>query len=90
MDSIFLFKAVDWNDAFQRALALGHAQEQRYLNGEGQLVTWKLASIVSLDELGSDLTDGIEVYSESAELNEDSEPSGFSLSPEQSKPTQTL
>jgi hypothetical protein len=89
MDSVFIFQSSDFDNAFQRALAVGRAQEREYLNGEGNRVRWRLASVVSLDVL-PDLLDGAEVYSEPVPANGGEIPFNHQFSPEESKPTQTL
>jgi uncharacterized protein DUF4288 len=91
MDSLLLFRAANWDDAFQRALNLGRSRERQYLNGKNQSVAWKLSRIISLDELGSELIDGIEVYSGPADPTGDEHPSHSpTFAPERSTPTQTL
>jgi hypothetical protein len=89
-DSVFLFRAADFGDAFQRALALGRAQEQEYLNGEGEKVRWRLKEIVSLDVIRGAL-DGAEVYSEPVALEPgEGYPFDVRFEPEKSQPTQTV
>ncbi|WP_437290962.1 DUF4288 domain-containing protein [Sorangium sp. So ce406] len=91
MDSVHLFKASDFSDAMKRALDLGKAHEQEYLNADGKRVRWLLASVISLDLIGDDVMDGVEVYSEPVEV-----PAGevvdfdHRFSPEKSEPTQTV
>jgi len=64
MDSVRLLKAVDFRNAFQRALEAGLKGEKAYANADGKQVRWKLASIISLDWIGDQPADGQEVYSE--------------------------
>jgi hypothetical protein len=89
-DSVFLFRAEDFDAAFQRALELGRAEEDDYIGGEGEKVRWRLKEIISLDILGEEL-DGAEVYSEPVALAA-GETYNFdaSFEPEKSKPTQTV
>jgi hypothetical protein len=92
MDSVRLFRALDYDDAFARALKIGLNCEKEYRNERGDRVAWRLASIVSLDKLPAELEDGQEVYSEPIEA--DSNPTvsiGFDteLRPDLSTPTQT-
>jgi hypothetical protein len=86
-DSVLVFRAADFGEAFQRALALGRELEEEYLNGEGEKVRWRLKEIVSLDVLDDDL-DGAEVYSEPVAL-EPGEGYTFDVrfEPEKSQPT---
>ncbi|MBN9164885.1 MAG: hypothetical protein BGO98_48270 [Myxococcales bacterium 68-20] len=91
MDCLHIFIAVDFADAQARAIALGHTHEEECLNADNARVRWKFAEIVTLDCLGEELRDGVEVYSE---------PSGPSPNelvsfdhefyPERSQPTQTI
>jgi hypothetical protein len=46
------------------ALQLGYGVEQRYSNGEGQMVRWKLKEIISLDIIPEMKPTGVEVYAE--------------------------
>ena len=90
-DSVFVFRAADFDDAFQRALALGRKQEQEYVGGEGKRVRRRLKEVISLDILRADDLDGAEVYSEPVDLAA-GEASNFDqvFTPEASKPTQTV
>lgn len=91
MDSVFIFRASDFQGAFQRALELGRGQEQSYRNAEGQRVQWKLVRVISLDQIQSESLDGAEVYSEPVALSEgDSIPFAAEFEPEKSAPTQTV
>ena len=90
-DSVFVFRAADFDDAFRRALALGRKQEQEYVGGEGKRVRRRLKEVVSLDIISADDLDGAEVYSEPVDLAT-GEASDFDqvFTPESSKPTQTI
>ncbi len=89
-DSVFLFRAADFDEAFQRALALGRAQEEEYTGGEGERVRWRLKEILSLDVLDDEL-DGVEVYSEPVTLAPgEAYPFDATFEPEKSQPTQTV
>lgn len=50
-DSVILLRAPSRREAFERALANGRQREQTYQNEEGVHVRWRLASVVSLDEI---------------------------------------
>jgi hypothetical protein len=89
MDCVHVFRANDWEAAFQRALELGRSHQEQYRNDSGTSVRWTLAEIVSLDMLGTDVLDGAEVYSEIREA-EQSEGERVRIAPELSQPTQTL
>lgn len=71
MHSVFVFRARDRGSAFERALVLGRSLERDYLNEAGEEVRWRLAQIVTLDELQDDDLDGSEVFSEPADLRGD-------------------
>src|ERR1700722_10226908 len=62
---VHLIRASDREDAFLRALALGHDShhEEEYLNGEGKVVRWRFDCVLTLDELGDADLDGREVDS---------------------------
>lgn len=91
MDSVYVFRSVDFEKAFRRALELGKQQEQSYLNGDGNKVVWKLKEIISLDIINSESLDGIEVYSEPVQLPPDEQfPYDSEFFPEESQPTQTI
>ncbi len=90
-DSVYLFHAMDFDDAFRIALEIGRRQERRYTNGDGATVCWALTQVISLDALGADLRNGVEVYSEprSLEAGEDFR-FDMQFSPESIEPTQTV
>lgn len=90
VDSVWLLKALDFGNAFQRALEVGLKNEKAYTNGDGKEVRWKLASIISLDWIGEEFVDGQEVYSEPVIGQEDrAVPFEYEFHPETSNPTQT-
>jgi hypothetical protein len=47
-DGVFVLRAEDWDDAFQKALVLGRGQEQQYLNVYGKRVRWRFAEVLQL------------------------------------------
>ena len=61
-DSVVVFKARDFDDAFKRAVEIGKAREQEYLNADGQKVRWALVEVLNLDWVGRKI-DGAEVAS---------------------------
>ncbi|MFL6334497.1 MAG: DUF4288 domain-containing protein [Pyrinomonadaceae bacterium] len=61
-DSVVAFRARDFDDAFRRAVEIGKAREQEYLNGGGQKVRWALVEVLNLDWVGRKI-DGAEVAS---------------------------
>lgn len=70
MEVIHVFRAREFDDAFQRALALGRGHENEYKNDEGKTVQWRLKEVGSSDLLRPQEIDGAEVHSEMV----DSEP----------------
>lgn len=90
MDSIYVFRGTDFDDAFQKALDIGRSQEKSYLNDAAELVVWRLKEIISLDLIGPQSLDGAEVYSEPVELTLSDFPGNNAFRPEESHPTQTL
>lgn len=90
-DSVFLIRAKDFADAFRRTLDVGRAQERTYANGDGVKVRWAFTTVISLDALGRELTDGAEVYSEALDIEIDPAIGfGTRFSPEAAQPTQTV
>jgi hypothetical protein len=91
MDSVHVFQAKDFDEAKQRALELGRGHEEEYLNSDQQRVRWRFKEIVSLDLLGSELSNGCEVYSEPVKLGSDEHlPFDVNFDPQFSRPTQTI
>jgi hypothetical protein len=64
VESVVLLRAPEggWDAAFERALALGRGMERRYVNGDGHEVTWFLGAVQTLDQLGAEVADGLEVF----------------------------
>lgn len=89
-ESIVLFKARDFDHAFERALEIGQAREQTYKNGKDQDVRWALVEISNLDMVGRKL-DGIEVASK-LHSRISSEPVALKqrFHPQRSKPDQSF
>ena len=61
-DSVIVFRAKDYDHAFERALELGRKRESDYKNDDGQRVRWLLVKIWNLDRIGPKV-DGKEVAS---------------------------
>ena len=61
-ESVIVFRARDFDHAFERALEIGKAQETTYKNGKEQNVRWALVEITNLDHVGRKV-DGAEVAS---------------------------
>ena len=60
-----LVKAPDRETACLRANELGRWQVEKYLNSQGEDVTWEFVGLRDLHEIrGGTLDDGVEVYSE--------------------------
>jgi hypothetical protein len=90
-ERIYLLKGTDFGDALGRALSIGRAAEREYRNSNGQLVSWKLMKVISLDVLSTLNLDGAEIFAESARLDETSRiPFGTTFNPEASEPMQTI
>ncbi len=91
IDSVFIFKADDFKDAFEKAIKLGKNQEEEYINANNKRVCWRLKEIISLDLIKQEELDGVEVYSEPIEIQTDKrEPFDVVYHPEKSEPTQTI
>jgi len=59
-----VFTAGDFADAFQVAIGRAESDQESYLNSTGDTVRRLLVRIETLDWLGSEISDGREVYSE--------------------------
>lgn len=91
MDTVHVFRAPGWDAALDRALQLGRGHEQEYLNGEQQVVRWRLAEVSTLDLITADALDGAEVHSAFGDVP-DPAPAGLlpPFRPERSQPAQTI
>lgn len=85
--SVFVFRAGDWESARARAIELGRAAEDSFVNAEGQQVRRQLVHVETLDLLGQEIIDGREVYSEPVRIED--EHVDLNLHPEDSEPTQS-
>jgi hypothetical protein len=87
-DCVFTFRAADFATAFDRAVDLGRAREQEYVNGHQERVLWRLVEVVSLNLLGSgELGKVIDVHNEPAPMSAaDRVPFDTVFHPERSKP----
>jgi Domain of unknown function (DUF4288) len=86
-DSVVVFRAADWDAAFDRALAVGRGMEASYQNADGERVQHRLVAVRTLDQLGEELVDGREVYSTRASFAQ--LPVVDPLRPEESEPKQS-
>lgn len=68
-DSVMLLRAESRDAAFARALELGREREQHYRNEEGVGVQWRLASIMSLDQIAAQNLNGAEVLGTTVEAD---------------------
>ena len=89
-DSIYLFRATDFETAFQKVMEIGYNHEESYINGDNQRVVWKFVEIISLDIIRSKSLDGAEIYSEPVSGENPSWTIEHEFHPELSEPTQTV
>lgn len=67
-DSVFTFRARDYEDAFPRAISLARsALETDYTNVEGQRVRWRVTRVLTLDEIRHVDLDGAEVWAQGSD-----------------------
>ena len=68
---VHVFRASGRDEAFARALALGHDShhEVEYRNGAGELVHWRFERVMTLDNLGTGDLEGREVHSKLEDLD---------------------
>lgn len=91
MDCIHVFRAVDYDDAFKRALSIGRSHEEEYKNAAGQSVRWRCMRVLTLDQMKSHELDGIEIHSELVTIDDDVHIEfEQSFHPEDSEPVETL
>jgi hypothetical protein len=89
-ESVVVFRAKDFDHAFERALEIGRKAETSYINGFGQNVRWAFVKILNLDFVGKRI-DGTEVNSKryfkipKPEISFDEK-----FHPEKSEPEQTI
>jgi hypothetical protein len=76
----------EWDTAKAKAISLGRLQEQTYLNDDGETVEWRLTAVETLDYLGTEVSDGREVYSEPRDIDDRDSRSERVLRPEASEP----
>lgn len=89
-ESIVVFKALDFEDAFQRALKIGRENEADYLNCDDRKVRWALVAVVSLDHIGKTV-EGMEVASRlHYRTSKQAIPFRRKFHPEKSKPVQSF
>lgn len=90
-DRVFLFRATDFDTAFERAISIGEAQQDEYSNHEGRRIVWKFTAVMNLDIILDADLDGAEICAESHSLAEDERiPFAAEFKPRLSKPDQTL
>jgi len=91
MDSVYLLRATDYEDAFREALQIGRSQEEDYTNSEGECVRWAFKEILSLDMIDVESLDCAEIYSAPSAL-EPGEwyPFDVRFHPENSDPTHSI
>jgi hypothetical protein len=90
-DTVIVFKAKNFKDAFARGIAIGEKSEEEYLNGEGNLVSWKLMEMIHINIIRSDKIDGAEVHSELFSVGEgETIPLETVFNPKDSNPSQTM
>jgi hypothetical protein len=85
-DSIVVFRARDYDHAFERALELGRSQETEYTNPYGQKVRWALVEVLKLQRIGRRV-EGQEVSSPlDRRRSKEPIPYGRQFHPERSRP----
>jgi hypothetical protein len=89
-DCVYLFRSPkdDWRLALKAAVAAGQANEVSYDNPDGERIRWRVKEVLTLDCLGPELADPVEVHST---FRDPDRPiaSGTRFEPESSQPEQT-
>jgi hypothetical protein len=62
-EQVRLIKASDAEEAYNKALKIGHEEEQTYLNGDGETVYWEFEGLINLEEFDEEIEDGVEIRS---------------------------
>jgi hypothetical protein len=86
--NLYAFHASGFESAFEKALILARKEEEEFENGFGELVSWRLVEIETLDFVGKRIRDGWEIYSEPGP-DQPVTDFTFPLRPELSEPTET-
>ncbi|HEV9036949.1 MAG TPA: DUF4288 domain-containing protein [Puia sp.] len=68
-EQLRLISAHDAEEAFEKAMSIGHREQDRFYNHEQQLVQWKFVNVAELYLL-SGLLDGAEMYSRIQETDD--------------------
>lgn len=70
-DCIFLVRAIDFDGALDRAVAIGRQREHEYLNGDGERVLWRFTQVLAMTLLGAgELGDVVDVHKEEVPLRD--------------------
>jgi len=85
-DSIFLVRAEEFEEAFQKFLALGRRREESYKNMYGHDVRVRFVEILTINEVFHDTLDGAEVWCESRDAEDPNFTIDTPLDPAASKP----
>jgi hypothetical protein len=68
-EQLRLISAGDEEQAFEKAVKMGHSEADSFCNTKNELITWKFINISELYKLG-DLMDGAELYSRIQEVDD--------------------
>jgi hypothetical protein len=89
-ESVLVFRARDFDHAFERALEVGRAAEDCYQNERGQAVRWALVEVLTVDHVGRRL-DGCEVASRlHVRTMPQRMPFDMRFRPDRSRPSQSI
>jgi hypothetical protein len=69
-EQIRLVSARDEDEAFARAVEIGHREQETFCNVKSELVQWKFINVAELYRL-SNLIDGAEIYSRITEAEDE-------------------
>jgi Domain of unknown function (DUF4288) len=89
-DSVFLIKAEDFDDAFRRFISLGYEKESAYKNHRGEEIRKRFSELKTLDIIVGRSLEGVEIMSTQIDETNAGVAIDSALSPENSKPTQTI
>lgn len=62
-DSVYLTRAADFEEAFQKFLAIGRRQETSFKNWDGHEVRKRFVAVTLMDKVGDIDLDGVEISS---------------------------
>jgi hypothetical protein len=89
-DSVFLVRAMDFDEAFKKFLCVGKQNEESFQNDLGQEIKKRFAAITTLDIISQTNLDGVEIKSTPLDESDTSFTISSPLDPSKFDPGQTI